>query len=259
MKSLPQAVIAAAIIAVAIVAGAVIIRPADTPRIDAGDREVIGAIVRDYLVENPDVMRDVFAALEQSERESQQARREQVLADAHDFLFQGDDVILGNPDGDVTLVEFFDYNCGYCARALEDVERMIEADPDLRVVLKDFPVLGEASVEASQIGVAAMQQFDNETLAEFHTRLMRVRGRANGERALDIARDLGADTERLMQDAESEDVIDILRQNYATASDLGVSGTPAWVIGDRVISGAVGVERLGTAVANMRACGSVEC
>ncbi len=259
MKSLPQAVIAAVIIAMAIVAGAFILRPADTARIDASDRDAIGAIVHEYLVENPDVMRDVFAALEQSERAGQQARREQVLAEAHDFLFQGDDVILGNPDGDVTMVEFFDYNCGYCARALEHVEQMIEADPDLRVVLKDFPVLGEASVEASQIGVAAMQQFDNETLAEFHTRLMRVRGRANGQRALDIALDLGADAERLRRDAESEAVISILRENYTIASDLGVSGTPAWVIGDRVISGAVGVERLGTAVANMRACGSVEC
>lgn len=259
MKSLPQAVIAAVIIAVAIVAGAFILRPGDTARIDASDREAIGAIVHEYLVENPDVMRDVFAALEQSERESQQAQREQVLADAHDFLFQGNDVIFGNPDGDVTIVEFFDYNCGFCARALEDVEQMIEADPDLRIVLKDFPVLGEASVEASQIGVAAMSQFDNETLAEFHTRLMRVRGRANGQRALDIALDLGADAERLRRDAESEAVIDILRENYTIASDLGVSGTPAWVIGDEVISGAVGVERLGTAVANMRACGSVEC
>lgn len=259
MKSLPQAVIAAVIIAGAIVVGAFIIRPGDTPRIDASDRDVIGAIVHEYLVENPDVLRDAFAALEQSERANQQARRDQILTDAHDFLFQGDDLILGNPDGDVTMVEFFDYNCGFCARALDDVERMIEADPDLRVVLKDFPVLGEASVEASQVGVAAMQQFDNATLAEFHTRLMRVRGRANGERALEIALDLGADGERLRRDAESETVINILRENYAIASDLGVSGTPAWVIGDRVISGAVGVERLGAAVANMRACGSVEC
>ncbi len=259
MKSLPQAVIAAVIIAVAIVVGAFILRTADTQRIDTADRDAIGEMVRDYLVENPDVMRDVFAALERSEAADQQARREQVLVESREFLFQGDDIIMGNPDGDVTLVEFFDYNCGFCTRALDHVEQMIAEDPDLRVVLKDFPVLGEGSVEASQIGVAAMKQFDNTTAAEFHTRLMRARGQANGQRAMDIAVELGADGEQLLEDAESEAVIDLLTRNYRTANELGISGTPAWVIGDSIISGAVGVERLGTAVANVRACGSAEC
>ncbi len=229
------------------------------PAFSEDERAAIIEIMRAYLLENPEIIREMITELERRETAEQDARRTQTLSEAHDALYGGDDIVMGNPDGDVTLVEFFDYNCGFCERALEHVEAMIAADPDLRVVLKDFPVLGQGSLDAARVGLAAMEQFDNETAGDFHMQLMRIRGQANGDNAARLAVELGADPDRLEADANSARVRDILTENFELADDLGLTGTPAWVIGDAVISGAVGPERLGEAVANVRACGLAEC
>lgn len=229
------------------------------PAFSDDERAAIVEIMREYLLDNPEIIREMITELERRETAEQDARRTQTLSEAQDALYGGDDIVMGNPDGDVTLVEFFDYNCGFCARALDDVEAMIGLDPDLRVVLKDFPVLGQGSIDAARIGLAAMEQFDNETAAEFHKRLLRIRGEANGDNAARVAVDLGADPDRLEADANSSRVREILTENFELADALGLTGTPAWVIGDTVISGAVGPERLGEAVANVRACGLAEC
>ncbi|KPQ12651.1 MAG: Protein-disulfide isomerase [Saliniramus fredricksonii] len=229
------------------------------PVFSEDERTAIVEIMREYLLENPEIIREMITELERRETAEQDARRTQTLSEAHDALYGGDDIVMGNPDGDVTLVEFFDYNCGFCERALEHVDAMIAADPDLRVVLKDFPVLGQGSLDAARIGLAAMEQFDNETAGEFHIQLMRMRGQANGDNAARLAVELGADPDRLEADANSARVRDTLTENFELADDLGLTGTPAWVIGDAVISGAVGPERLGAAVANVRACGLAEC
>jgi protein-disulfide isomerase len=219
----------------------------------------IEEIVRNYLIENPEIMRDVFAELERRQEAAQQLAREEALRDAQDALFAADDVVLGNPEGDVTLVEFFDFNCGFCKRALDDVQRLIESDPNLRVVVKDFPVLGPGSLEAARIGLAAKQQFTPEQNEAFHVRLMQTRGQVNGERATALAVELGADPARLQADVNSDAVRDIIAENVDLGDRLGLTGTPAWVIGDRVISGAIGTERLAASVANVRKCGSATC
>jgi protein-disulfide isomerase len=253
--------ILAALAALVLVAATVVFftRPAEQPAVTGTDRAAIVEIMREYLLANPEIIREMITELERREAAQQDERRAQTLSEAHELLFEGNDIVMGNPDGDVTLVEFFDYNCGFCERALEHVEAMIELDPDLRVVLKDFPVLGQGSVDAARIGLAAMEQFDNETAIEFHTRLMRVRGQANGDNAARIAVELGADPDRLEADANGTRVRDTLSENFEIADDLGLTGTPAWVIGDAVISGAVGPERLGLAIANVRSCGRAEC
>ena len=234
-------------------------RNAEQVTVSDTERSAIVEIMREYLLENPEIIREMITELERRETAQQDVRRAQTLSEAHDALYAGDDIVMGNPEGDVTLVEFFDYNCGFCERALEHVEAMIAADPDLRVVLKDFPVLGQGSIDAARFGLAAMQQFDSETAIEFHTRLMRMRGQANGDNAARLAVALGADPARLEADANGTRVRDILSENFELANDLGLSGTPAWVIGDTVVSGAVGAERLGRAVANVRECGRAEC
>jgi protein-disulfide isomerase len=219
----------------------------------------IEEIVRNYLIENPEIMREVFAELERRQEAAQQLAREEALRDAQDALFAADDVVLGNPEGDVTLVEFFDFNCGFCKRALDDVQRLIDSDPNLRVVVKDFPVLGPGSLEAARIGLAAKKQFNAEQNEAFHVRLMQSRGQVNGERATALAIELGADPTKLQADVNSDAVRDIIAENLDLADRLGLTGTPAWVIGDRVISGAVGTERLAASVANVRQCGSATC
>lgn len=232
---------------------------AQETRFTGEETRAIETIVRNYLLENPEIMRDVFAELERRQEAAQQLAREEALRDSQQALFAGDDVVLGNPNGDVTLVEFFDFNCGFCKRALEDVEKLIEADPNLRVVVKDFPVLGPGSLEAARFGLAAKNQFTPEQNAEFHMRLMKTRGQINGERAAALAVEMGADPARLQRDVNSDEVRDIIAENVDLGDRLGLTGTPAWVIGDRVISGAIGAERLGASIANVRNCGSATC
>jgi protein-disulfide isomerase len=139
------------------------------------------------------------------------------------------------------------------------VQRLLDSDPNLRVVVKDFPVLGPGSLEAARIGLAAKKQFNAEQNEAFHVRLMQSRGQVNGERATALAVELGADPVKLQADVNSDAVRDIIAENVDLADRLGLTGTPAWVIGDRVISGAVGTERLAASVANVRQCGSATC
>ncbi|TVR09750.1 MAG: DsbA family protein [Salinarimonadaceae bacterium] len=232
---------------------------AQQQRFTAEETQAIESIVRDYLLSNPEIVHEMFAELERREQVAREDSRRRTLETSAALLYEADDIILGNPDGDVTLVEFFDYNCGYCKRALEDLHAMIADDPDLRVVLKDYPVLGPGSLEAARIVLAARNQLSPSQAAEFHIRLMETRGLVNAERATSFARDLGLDVARLEVDANSDDVREILVTNYQLADDLGLTGTPAWVIGDQVVSGAVGKDRLAAAVQNVRRCGSVVC
>lgn len=258
MNLVIRGAVAAAFLAVSALAG-VAGAAAQQERFSTEETRAIETIVREYLMNNPEIMRDVFAELERREQAAQAEARRRTLEDANALLFDADDVILGNPQGDVTLVEFFDYNCGFCKRALEDLHAMIEADPNLRVVLKDFPVLGPGSLEAARIALAAQKQLSPEDAGRFHVSLMETRGQVNGERATSLAREMGLDMARLEADANSPAVRETLATNYQLADDLGLTGTPAWVIGDQVVSGAVGRERLGAAVQNVRRCGTVVC
>lgn len=257
MKSWFRGALAAAFVSVAALAA-----PASVAQQSAFSEDqtrAIETIVRDYLLNNPEIMRDVFAELERREQAAQAQARQQTLETASALLFEGDDIILGNPEGDVAMVEFFDYNCGFCKRALDDIHAMVRADPNLKVILKDFPVLGPGSLEAARIALAAKNQLSPEQAGEFHVRLMETRGQVNGERATSLAREMGLDVARLEADANSDAVRSVLATNFQLADDLGLTGTPAWVIGDQVVSGAVGQERLGAAVMNVRRCGTVVC
>jgi protein-disulfide isomerase len=166
-------------------------------------RQAIGEIVKDYLVKNPEVLQEAMAELERRQTEGQKAAQASALRDSRETLLNSPrDIVAGNPTGDVTLVEFFDYNCGYCKRALADVRSLVKADPKLRVVLKDFPVLGPESLEASRVSLAAKQQIKGEKLFDFHSRVMETRGRVNGERALAVARRWASTSRKLQKDME---------------------------------------------------------
>ncbi|GGK41113.1 DsbA family protein [Salinarimonas ramus] len=258
----PFATLRRTALAAVLAAGALATAPAiaqETPFSEA-ERDAIGEVVREYLLENPELMREVFAELERRQVAEQEARQREAMTAMRDELFDADhDIVLGNPEGDVTLVEFFDYNCGFCKRALGDVMAMIERDPELRVVLKDFPVLGPGSLEAARIGVAATEQMTPEQAERFHMELLLTRGQVDGARALAVAEEMGLDMAALEEAVNGERVAEIITTNIDLADRLGLTGTPAWVVGDGVIFGAVGVERLTEAVANARECGSVSC
>ena len=223
-------------------------------------RQAIEGIVKEYLLKNPELLQEVIAELEQRQQAAQQTAQANALKEAREILVNSPHgVVAGNPQGDVTLVEFFDFNCGYCKRALTDLKALVKNDPKLRVVLKDFPVLGPDSVEASRVALAAKQQLKGDKLFDYHVKLMETRGRVNGERAIAVAREMGADIGRLQKDMESDEVKRAIQENVSLADRLGLTGTPAFVIGEEVVSGAVGVEPLRKAIASLRECGRAAC
>jgi protein-disulfide isomerase len=255
---LPLSVLAAA----AAFAGALVLTgpTAAQPAFTEEQRREIGTVVRDYLLQNPEVLQEVITELQRREQQTQTAARQTAIQDSRKQLLSSPrDIVAGDPSGDVTLVEFFDYNCGYCKRALTDVRALMKNDPKLRVVLKDFPVLGPDSVEASRVSLAAKQQLKGDKLFDYHAKLMETRGRVNGERAIAVAKEMGIDAARLQRDMESAEVKQAIQENLVLGDKLGVSGTPAFVVGDEVISGAVGIEPLRKTVAGVRQCGKAVC
>jgi protein-disulfide isomerase len=223
-------------------------------------RQAIGEIVKDYLLKNPEVLTEVIGELEKRQAEAQRVAQAGALKETRQTLLNAPhSFVVGNPSGDVTLVEFFDYNCGYCKRALADVRTLLKADPKLRVVLKDFPVLGPDSVEASRAGVAVGKQLQGEKLFDFHVRVMDSKGRVNGERVMAVAKEMGLDMARLQKDMQGADIQAALQENMGLGDKLGLTGTPAFIIGDEVIPGAVGLDPLKQVVANVRQCGKASC
>jgi protein-disulfide isomerase len=223
-------------------------------------RKAIGDIVREYLVRNPEVLQEAFQELERRQAEAQKTAASNALRDDRDKIYNSPSgIVVGNPAGDVTLVEFFDYNCGYCKRSLGDIRQMVKSDPKLKVVLKDFPVLGPDSVAASRVALAAKQQLKGDKLFEYHARLMESRGKVDAERAMALAKEMGLDMARLAKDADAASVKDAIRENVELGDRLGLTGTPAFIIADEIVFGAVGLEPLRRNVAAVRQCGKAVC
>lgn len=223
-------------------------------------KQAIGEIVKDYLLKNPEVLTEVISELEKRQAEAQQAAQASAVKETRQSLLNAShSYVVGNPSGDVTLVEFFDYNCGYCKKALADVQTLVKSDPKLRVVLKDFPVLGPDSVEASRVSLAAKNQLQGQKLFEYHVKVMDTRGRVNGERAMAVAKEMGLDMGRLQKDMESPDTRKALQENMELGDKLSLTGTPAFIVGETVVPGAVGLEPLKQLVTNVRQCGKANC
>jgi len=220
----------------------------------------IQSIMKDYLLQNPEILRDAITELEKREDVAQSLKREKALSDEKSPLYtSANQAVIGNPNGKVTLIEFFDYNCGYCKRALDDLGRLMKDNPDLRVVLKDLPILSPGSVEAAAIAAAARNQFDGEKFWEFHKKLLSARGPIGKAQALAVAKELGADMDKLNKDATSQTVKEGIEENDQIAKGLSMNGTPSYVLGGEVVVGAVGYEALKAKVENIRKCGKAAC
>jgi protein-disulfide isomerase len=241
------------------IASPVLAQDAAAPFTDA-QRTAIEGIVKDYLIKNPDVLQEVLAEAEKRQVETQRLAQTAALKEARDLLLKGQhDVVAGNPAGDVTLIEFFDYNCGYCRKALGDVQALIKSDPKLRVVIKDFPVLGPESLEASEVAMAVAQQIKGDKLFDYHQKLLESKGRVNGAKAIQVAKEMGLDTAKLQKDMASPEVKAAIAENRGLGDRLGLSGTPAFIVGDEVIPGAVGVDPMRKTITDVRQCGHASC
>lgn len=229
----------------------------------------VGEIVKGYLIRHPEAIGEIFAealkhrapkaAVSSSTApatgaEAMSERRAAIAENGAALFSSPHQVTLGNPHGDVTLVEFFDYSCGFCKRALSDMLALVKDDPNLKIVLKEFPILGPGSGEAARIAVAVrMQDPDGQKYLAFHQQLLGAQGPASREKALAAAKEQSLDLTRLESDAASDEVAATLGENAKLAAAMGIRGTPGYVVGNNVVLGAVGLAALKQRIAAARA------
>ena len=223
-------------------------------------RSEIEKIVREYLISHPEVLQEAMAELDKRQTAEEAQKHLAAIKDNATTIFSSSrQVNLGNPQGDVTFVEFFDYNCGYCKRAMADMLDLLKNDSKLKIVLKEFPVLGEGSVQAAQVAVAVrMQDKSGKKYLDFHQRLLGGRGQADRAHALAAAKDAGFDMTRIEKDSTSPEVKATIEENMKLAEQLGLNGTPSYVVGNAVVVGAVGLDALKQKAKTAR-CATASC
>lgn len=222
------------------------------------DQATLNPMIETYLMGDPEILHRMSQALDTKTRTAEAEASRTAIASMQDKIFNDpNQVVLGNPDGDVTLVEMFDYNCGYCRSALPDLATLLAEDSKLRVVLKEFPILSEGSVEAAKVGVLVSKA--NVDYWSFHEALFTSRTPNNLDTALAAAKDLGLSPVDLQIGLTSDTVTTAIQTSYDIAKALNITGTPTYIIGDEIIPGAVGVDELRSRIANMRACGKTQC
>jgi protein-disulfide isomerase len=233
---------------------------ASAENFSGGQRGEIETIIRNYLIAHPEVLEEAMAELNKRQAAAEAEKHEESVAQNSDTIFNSPrGVVLGNKDGDVTFVEFFDYNCGYCKRAMTDMLDLMKSDSKLKVVLKEFPVLSQGSVEAAQVAVAVrMQDPGGKKYLDFHQRLLGGRGPADKARAIAAAKEAGLDVARIEKDLASPEVRATIEENFKLAESMGMNGTPSYVIGKQVVIGAVGLEGLKEKIGVAR-CGRATC
>jgi protein-disulfide isomerase len=234
--------------------------PASADSFSDTQRGDIESIVRNYLIAHPEVLEEAMTELQKRQTAAEAEKHEAGVSKNADAIFNSPrGVTLGNKDGDVTFVEFFDYNCGYCKRAMADMMELMKADPKLKVVLKEFPVLSAGSVEAAQVAVAVrMQDPTGKKYLDFHQKLLGGRGAADKARAMAVAKEVGLDMGKLEKDLASAEVKNTIEENFKLAEAMGMNGTPSYVIGKQVVIGAVGVDSLKEKIGVAR-CGKATC
>ncbi len=223
-------------------------------------KQDLGKFIHDYLVNNPEVLRDAIEALDKHDKATADADREKIVTSQAGPLFSSKyQATIGNPKASATLVEFFDYNCHYCKGALPDIAKLIKDDPNLKVVLKDFPVLGPGSVEAAKVAAAARNQLPGDKFWAFHYKLLGSHGPVSKAEAMAVAKDLGLDMDKLAKDMESPDVKTGLDETMQLADALQINGTPTFVLGQDLVVGAVGYDQLKNKIDSVHKCGRVTC
>jgi protein-disulfide isomerase len=213
-----------------------------SPAAKAGDafspeqRKAIEGIIKDYLIANPEVMLEIQTALESRMEELQAKRLQAAISAQSEQIFRSPGApIAGNPKGDITVVEFFDYNCGYCKRAFGDVAKLIEQDKSVKLVLKELPILSKGSEEGTRVALAAKAQGK---YWEVHRALINLRGQVTEQTALAAAEKAGLDMAKLKTDMKGDAVSEEIGRVRQLAQTMGIQGTPHFLVADRAIAGA---------------------
>lgn len=261
-----RAAVAALAITIALSAGSLLLGPlrggnvaADTSMFSDPQKRGIEQIVKDYLLANPQIMIEVQGALEQKMAKDEAERTKALVADNAKEIYRHPDApVAGNPNGDITVVEFFDYNCGYCKRGFHNVRELIEKDGNVRVVFKELPILSKDSEEAAKVALAARAQGK---YWELHQALIESKGRVTEAFALETAGKLGLDVAKLKVDKDSEAVKGELARVEALARKMNINGTPHFLVGSEAIGGAPEdlLDQLTTKIAALRKSGCAYC
>ena len=200
------------------------------------DEKKITDIVHSYLTKNPEILVEMTNELDKRQAAEQEAQQKKAISENAEAIFRSPvSHVAGNPNGDVSLVEFFDYNCGYCRKAMPDVVKLVNDDGKIRLVLKELPIFGDDSEAAAKLALASNKQGK---YFEMHQKLFSEPGKADKEKALRVAKELGLDVDQLQKDAEDPDIKKGLDQAKELATKLNLQGTPLYLIGDRVLPGA---------------------
>lgn len=226
---------------------------AAAPADGALSEEALGPVIRSYLLNNPEVVMEAVEAFQRKQEAVEAERAKESIKTHNKFLYQGKDEgspSVGNPKGDVTIVEFFDYNCGYCKKAFEEVQTLIGEDKNVRVVFKEMPILSPTSMTAAQWSLAAQRQGK---YFEFHTAMMSHQGGINESALEEAAKSVGLDVEKMKKDAADPALAKVIETNIRIAQELGVRGTPAFIINDRLIGGYIQLDEMKNIIAEIRA------
>ncbi len=217
------------------------------------EREAFGAEVRAYLLENPEVLTEAIAVLETRESQRQvEADRALVAENLDAIVDDGHSWVGGNPDGDITVVEFMDYRCGYCRRAHPEVTDLVEGDGDIRFVLKEFPILGPQSEMASRFAIAAHQLHGDDAYKDVHDALMVLESDIDEGSLARLAEGLALDPAPILERMDAPEVSAVLDANMALAQALGISGTPTFVMGDQMVRGYIPLQTMQAIVEDER-------
>ncbi len=214
------------------------------------DKAQVEQIVRDYLKNNPRVLQDMINRLQAlNEREAAVEAEKNIVANRTQVLGGDKSMVAGNPNGDVTVVEFFDYRCSYCRLAQPNIVRLLKEDSNVRVVFKEYPVLGPESITASRAAIASARQGK---YVEYHMALMGLQEPLTDAVIYRVAGEVGLDVARLKQDMKDEAIDQLIADNHALAEKLGIEGTPNFVVGTQLLQGLVPYERMKEAIDKAR-------
>ena len=219
------------------------------------EREAFRAEVRAFIMENPEViMEEAYEVYQQRQAEAQVANDADLIAAYSEVIYNDEnDAVYGNPDGDIVLVEFSDYRCGYCKKAYPDVQALLEKDGNIKLIVKEFPILGEASVLASRFAVATKLVAGDEAYLKLHDELMQARGDVSEGMLRRLANGLEIDADAVVAEMESDEVTAILALNHQLAQELQITGTPGFILGDQMLRGYVPYDGMVEIVAEVRA------
>jgi protein-disulfide isomerase len=243
----------ASLVALALACG--FIAAAEAPPIKAADmpteqRQVIEGIIHDYLLHNPDILIEALRRAEDKLNHEADAKAATVISDRGAEIFDDPATpVGGNPRGDVTIVEFFDYRCPYCKQVLPSLQTLLREDRKLRLVYKEMPVLGSQSVTAAHAAFAARRQGKYEA---FHSAMMATKGQITEETIYKVAGSVGLDVDRLKQDMSAPEIEQALKANLALADALNIHGTPGFIVGKHIVPGAVNLDALRNMVGEAR-------